>query len=491
MNKCIINSKESIIFETSQLSDNNQFLFSFTIMNKFLYPILFSIAVSVNAQDQNKAAKFDSLFTKKYNDKTFNGNVLIAEKGKIVFQKSFGVADYKTQSLLNNTTVFELASVSKPFTAMGIVMLEKQGKLKYDDPISKFIPELSFYKNITVRNLLNHTSGLPDYIGLFQKNWDKSKFATNKDIVTEFAKYKPEIHFQPNEKYEYSNTGYALLGYIIEKASGKTFGDYLETNVFKPLEMKNTFVYRSRFQPKTIENYAKGFIENDFGTIISPDDLGKSYYTYYLDGMVGDGMVNSTTEDLLKWDRSLYSNKLVNEKDKAIIFQGTKLNNGKMTDYGFGWQIGENKEYGKAVAHSGGWAGYTTYIERNLTKDQTIILLQNIDTPKTDIPAQSVRKILNNEKITVVTAKKTVYNDKVLNQFLGVYSAENFPMKVTVTKENNILYAQATGQDKFPTEAYENNVFAFDLAGIKLIFNPEKNEMILEQGEDKTFFKKE
>lgn len=167
-------------------------------MNKYLYPILFSIAVSVNAQDQNKAAKFDSLFTKKYNDKTFNGNVLIAEKGKIVFQKSFGVADYKTQSLLNNTTVFELASVSKPFTAMGIIMLEKQGKLKYDDPISKFIPELSFYKNITVRNLLNHTSGLPDYIGLFQKNWDKSKFATNKDIVTEFAKYKPEIHFQPN-----------------------------------------------------------------------------------------------------------------------------------------------------------------------------------------------------------------------------------------------------------------------------------------------------
>lgn len=460
-------------------------------MNKFLLPILFSVVITVNAQEKTKADKLDSLFTKNYEDKIFNGNVLIAEKGKIIFQKSFGVADYETKRLLNNTTIFELASVSKQFTAMGIVLLEKQGKLKYDDPISKFIPELSFYKNITVRNLLNHTGGLPDYIGLFQKNWDKSKFATNKDIVTEFAKYKPEISFQPNEKYEYSNTGYALLGYIIEKASGKTFGDYLEANIFKPLGMKNTFVYRSRFQPKVIENYAKGFIENDFKSIISPDNLGKSYYTYYLDGMVGDGMVNSTTEDLLKWDRSLYTDKLVNEKDKAIIFQGAKLNDGKMTNYGFGWQIGENKEYGKVVAHSGSWAGYTNYIERNLSKDQTIIILQNIDTHKTEIPAQSARKIINNEKIIVTTAKKAVYSEKELNQFLGVYSAENFPMKVTITKENNVLYAQATGQDKFPTEALENNIFTFDLAGIKLIFNPEKNEMILEQEEDKTLFKKE
>ncbi|MNU13357.1 Penicillin-binding protein 4* [compost metagenome] len=460
-------------------------------MNKFLLPILFSVVITVNAQEKTKADKLDSLFTKNYEDKIFNGNVLIAEKGKIIFQKSFGVADYETKRLLNNTTIFELASVSKQFTAMGIVLLEKQGKLKYDDPISKFIPELSFYKNITVRNLLNHTGGLPDYIGLFQKNWDKSKFATNKDIVTEFAKYKPEINFQPNEKYEYSNTGYALLGYIIEKASGKTFGDYLEANIFKPLGMKNTFVYRSRFQAKVIENYAKGFIENDFGSIISPDDLGKSYYTYYLDGIVGDGMVNSTTEDLLKWDKSLYTDKLVNEKDKAVIFQGAKLNDGKLTNYGFGWQIGENKEYGKVVAHSGSWAGYINYIERNLSKDQTIIILQNIDTHKTEIPAQSARKIINNEKIIVTTAKKAVYSDKELNQFLGVYSAENFPMKVTITKENNVLYAQATGQDKFPTEALENNIFTFDLAGIKLIFNPEKNEMILEQEEDKTLFKKE
>lgn len=460
-------------------------------MNRFLLPILFSVAITVNAQEKTKAEKLDSLFTKNHEDKIFNGNVLIAEKGKIIFQKSFGVADYETKRLLNNATIFELASVSKQFTAMGIVLLEKQGKLKYDDPISKFIPELSFYKNITVRNLLNHTGGLPDYIEIFSEKWDKSKFATNKDIITEFAKYKPEILFQPNEKYEYSNTGYALLGYIIEKISGQSFGDYLEANIFKPLGMKNTFVYRSRFQPKVIENYAKGFIENDFGFIISPDALGKSFLSYYLDGIVGDGMVNSTTEDLLKWDRSLYTDKLVNKKDKTIIFQGTKLNDGKMTDYGFGWQIAEEKEYGKVVAHSGGWAGYTTYIERNLSKDQTIIILQNIDTSKTEIPAQNARKILNNEKIIVTALKKGVYSDKELNQFLGIYGAENYPMKITISKDGDNLYGQATGQGKFPLQAFENNVFTFDDAGIKFIFNTEKKEMLYTQGKTKFLLKKE
>lgn len=460
-------------------------------MNKLLLPILFSVTISINAQNKTKAAKLDSLFTKKYEDKSFNGNILIAEKGKVIFQKSFGVADIETKRLLNNTTIFELASVSKQFTAMGIVLLEKEGKLKYDDPISKYIPELSFYKNITVRNLLNHTGGLPDYMEIFEEKWHKSKFATNKDIVTEFAKYKPEADFQPNEKYEYSNTGYALLGYIIEKVSGQSFGDYLKAKIFKPLDMKNTFVYRSRFQPQVVENYAKGFIENDFGFIISPDALGKSYLSYYLDGIVGDGMVNSTTEDLLKWDRSLYTDKLVNEKDKAIIFQGTKLNDGKSTDYGFGWQVGTSKNNDKIVAHSGGWAGYSTYIERNLTQDKTIILLQNIGTSKTDFSLPTVRKILNNEKIIITKAQKKTYSPEDLDKFSGIYSSEKFPLKISITKENNVLFAQAEGQGKFATESFENNLFVYDEAGIKLTFNAEKGEMFFEQGRNKITFKKE
>src|SRR5690606_36990344 len=137
-------------------------------------------------------------------------NVLIAEKGNIIFEKSYGLANEETGQKLNPQTVFELASVSKQFTAMGIVLLAKQGKLNYDDKMAKHIPELDFYGDITIRYLLHHTGGLPDYMELFEKHWDKTKFAVNQDIVNLMATHKPAVLFQPNEKYEYSNTGYAL-----------------------------------------------------------------------------------------------------------------------------------------------------------------------------------------------------------------------------------------------------------------------------------------
>ncbi len=133
---------------------------------------------------------------------------------------------------------------------MGIVLLKEQGKQKLEDDITKYIPALSHYKGVTVRNLLNHTGGLPDYMGLMDSVYDKSRIAVNKDIISVFSKHKPAILFKPNTKYEYSNTGYALLASIIEKASGMSYGGYLDKYIFKPLKMKNTFVYTRRFAPK-------------------------------------------------------------------------------------------------------------------------------------------------------------------------------------------------------------------------------------------------
>src|SRR5699024_9648061 len=121
------------------------------------------------------------------------------------------------------------------FTAMGILLLQKEGKLKFSDPISKYIPELTFYDTITIQHLIHHTSGLPDYMKLFYKHWDRSKFATNKDIVNLLKQYKPKLHFKPGEEFEYSNTGYALLALIIEKVSGKSYGDFLKQKIFIPL----------------------------------------------------------------------------------------------------------------------------------------------------------------------------------------------------------------------------------------------------------------
>ncbi|HFK5545884.1 TPA: serine hydrolase domain-containing protein [Elizabethkingia anophelis] len=412
--------------------------------------IILFIAVSSFVYGQ-KEKKLDSLFTSLYAAKEFNGNVLVAEKGKVIYEKSFGLANEKTQQKLDKNTVFELASVSKQFTAMGIVQLEKEGKLSYNDPLTKYFPELSFYKPITIDNLLHHTSGLPDYMSLFDKNWDKKKFATNKDVVEMLAKYKPELLFVPGDKYEYSNTGYALLGLIIEKVSKQSYGDYLNKKIFKPLGMANTRVYRSRYKPEKISNYALGYVVDSLGNKKLLDDLGKEYYTYYLDGIVGDGMVNSTTGDLLKWDRALYGDKLVNQKDKDLIFSSIVTKDNKDTRYGYGWAIDTKYPFGKIANHSGGWAGYITFIERDLDYDKTIIILQNNDSEAASSPVKQLRNILYDIKPIKVDLA-------TLQKYAGKYTKKN-SKTFEVFFENNKLYVPLNPQVKLELEAISTNKF--------------------------------
>ncbi|CAI9675257.1 beta-lactamase family protein [Elizabethkingia anophelis] len=412
--------------------------------------IILFIAVSSFVYGQ-KEKKLDSLFTSLYAAKEFNGNVLVAEKGKVIYEKSFGLANEKTQQKLDKNTVFELASVSKQFTAMGIVQLEKEGKLSYNDPLTKYFPELSFYKPITIDNLLHHTSGLPDYMSLFDKNWDKKKFATNKDVVEMLAKYKPELLFVPSDKYEYSNTGYALLGLIIEKVSKQSYGDYLNKKIFKPLGMANTRVYRSRYKPEKISNYALGYVVDSLGNKKLLDDLGKEYYTYYLDGIVGDGMVNSTTGDLLKWDRALYGDKLVNQKDKDLIFSSIVTKDNKDTRYGYGWAIDTKYPFGKIANHSGGWAGYITFIERDLDYDKTIIILQNNDSEAASSPVKQLRNILYDIKPIKVDLA-------TLQKYAGKYTKKN-SKTFEVFFENNKLYVPLNPQVKLELEAISTNKF--------------------------------
>ncbi|WP_432670640.1 serine hydrolase domain-containing protein [Flavobacterium sp. SM2513] len=383
-----------------------------------------------------KALRLDTLFTELYNKGSFNGNVLVAEKGTILFEKSYGLADEHTKDQLNYSTLFELASVSKQFTAMGIVQLEKEGKLSYDDEVSKYIPELEHYKGITVKNLLNHTGGLPDYMELSDTIWDKSKIATNKDMLDIFQKVKPKKLFEPNEKWEYSNTGYLVLATLIERVSGKEFGNYLDEKIFKPLDMKNTFVYRRRFAPAKIANYANGYIYSDSLKMkILPDAMGKDFYVVYLDGIVGDGMVNSNVRDLLKWDRALYNDKIINDHDRKLIFSSTMTKDSLQTDYGFGWMIESTKAYGKIASHSGGWGGYISYIEREIDNDKTIIILQNNSLPETEIPIKNTRRILYNQEVE----KPIVLDSVVLKKYSGFYITEKGTEKEILFEDNKLF----------------------------------------------------
>ncbi len=401
--------------------------------NKKILFVLIALTVMTSCKQEKETTKFniinnkkterlDSLYIEHYKKGEFNGNVLVAENGDVIFQKSFGLANEETKEELNIETAFELASVTKQFTAMGIVQLQKDGKLSYDDSISKYIPELSNYEGITVLNLLEHTGGLPDYMTIMEKNWDKSKFATNESVIKLFQELQPEKDFEPGEKFRYSNTGYLLLGTIIERVSGKSFEDYLTEKIFKPLEMDNTFIYRRRYQPKEIKNYANGYMYSDsLKRKILPDEKGKDFYYVYLDGIVGDGMVNSTLQDLFKWDRALYNNSLVTDEDKKLIFSSHQTKDGKETGYGFGWFVKQDSLYGKVVSHSGGWAGYTTFIERQIDNDKTIILLQNNRTKLTKLPLKNTRKILYNQPVET----PFTLNKNVLLKYAGEYDSGN------------------------------------------------------------------
>ncbi len=200
------------------------------ILASFIFFSLFSRPVL----GQDKARDLDALLTELYENRDFMGVVLVAEKGKVIFKKAYGYANFETQTLLASSTPFNLAAVSKQFTAMGIMILAERGKLKYDDPIVKYLPELD-YKDITIRHLLNHTSGLVEYVKLFEKyKWGTSKIAGNSDVIDLFKKYKPKPRFKAGSAYRYSNTGYVLLACIIERASGQPFEVFLKQNIFDP-----------------------------------------------------------------------------------------------------------------------------------------------------------------------------------------------------------------------------------------------------------------
>lgn len=369
---------------------------SFILIVSFITIISCKSDVKNATVDTNETTtKFDSLFSE-----DFSGTILIAEKGKIVFTKSSGIANEDTGEKINLETIFELASISKQFTAMAIVQLQKEGKLSYEDKFSDYIPELRHYDGITIRNLLTHTSGLPNYYYLIENYWDKSKIATNKDIIKLFEVHKPKVYFEPNEEFEYSNTGYLFLASIVENISKESYGDYLKDNIFVPLGMNNTLVYRSRFQPENIKNYALGYIYSDsLQKKILPDELGNEHRAVFLDGTVGDGAVDSNVINLLKWDRALYNDSIITDEDREQIFSSYKTNNGDDIKYGFGWNIGNAKPYGKTASHAGSWPGYLTYIERHVDSDKTLILLVNDPRYRMKIPQlrKDIWKILYND----------------------------------------------------------------------------------------------
>ena len=290
----------------------------------------------------------------------YNGSVLIAQEGRPLFSKAYGYTDHTQTQLLTTDHAFRLASVSKQFTAAAIMLLQQDELLAYDDRVIDYIPELT-WGNVTIRHLLTHTSGLPDYES-DSRSWIFENPLTTDQVIQQYRIHRKPLRFDPGVKYEYSNTGYILLAKVVERISGMTFETFVQQRIFNPLGMHRTRVWNLLSSDKTFENKAYGFNGR------KPNDFTS------LDGVVGDGGIFACAEDFIAWDQAWYDTTLLIQENKREAYRPYTLNDGQPSFYGFGWGLSET---GFQVNHSGGWVGARTFMMRDLDKKSLIVILDN------------------------------------------------------------------------------------------------------------------
>jgi CubicO group peptidase (beta-lactamase class C family) len=301
----------------------------------------------------------------------FNGNVLVAKKGKIVYQNAFGWANYPHQDSLTLNSQFELASISKTMTSTAILQLMERGKLRLEDSVQRFFPNFP-YHGVTIRMLLTHRSGLPNYVyaidDVFRKEHrDQKKGVTNQQMMDLLAQYKPARYNVPDKGYHYNNSNFMVLGSIIEKATHMSYADYMMQNVFLPAGMKHTNVYSKATYDK-IPTKVLGHDRNSWRYSVAQN---------YLDGPVGDKGIYSTVGDLFLFDRALRAGKLIKQATQDSAYTNrVPLKNGHF-GYGYGWHLFEAPNE-KVVYHTGWWHGFRHNYLRDMKEDVVIILLDNM-----------------------------------------------------------------------------------------------------------------
>lgn len=322
-----------------------------------------------------------------------NGNILVAEQGRTLIDFFSGYADFRTQTPNTPASRFNLASISKVITATAILQLKDKGKLKLDDAVAQYLPGFP-YKDITIRHLLTHTSGLPD-LELFEDLVKRfpDTVVTNRNVLPELLKWTRGLYFKPGDDFRYCNTEYNLLALIIEKAANMTFPACVKKFIFDPAGMKDTYLTPNK--QKNNELIAQPQMKPHPGydsTFVAADSITRyKYLTYNNSGTTGQGNVISTTADLLRFDQAYFKGKLLKESTMQEAMTPVKLNNGtiyydhrmdtmdgegKMA-FGLGWEIFEQPVYGKSVGHGGFKFGLATFYIHNLAKDQTIIGFDN------------------------------------------------------------------------------------------------------------------
>jgi CubicO group peptidase (beta-lactamase class C family) len=304
----------------------------------------------------------NSFFESNLLSRNFNGSILVAKEGNVLYEKYIGFADIRTRELMTDTTPIHIASTSKTFTAVAVLQLAQENKLSLEDSIQRFFPGFP-YPGITVKMLLSHRSGLPNYLYFMEKSgWDRKKQVTNADMLNTLYTQKPGTYYKPGKRFSYCNTNFVLLSMIVEKVTGIPFPQYMQLKFFGPLKMSHTFVCTLADSGKATPSF------NPNGRVWQNDNL---------EGTYGDKNIYSTPKDLLKWDQALYTEQIISKKMLDSAFTPYSLERPSVHNYGLGFRMLLLPNGKKVIYHFGRWHGCNAAFARLTEEKATIIILGN------------------------------------------------------------------------------------------------------------------
>ncbi len=414
---------------------------------KSVLVLLLSLSFTATVSSQNIEADIDSAISEIYTPEGTGVTVLIAKDGKPIYRKAFGKANLELDVTMKPENVFEIGSITKQFTAVTILMLEEQGKLKVEDDITKYITDYPTHgKTITIHHLLNHTSGIKSYTSMdsFQKHARTDMTPT--ELIDVF-KNEP-MDFDPGEKFLYNNSGYILLGHIIEVISGQSYEDFIEKNIFEKLGMTSSY-YGSMKQ--LIKNRASGYNDTADGYV------NADYLSLTLPYAAGSIM--STIDDLLTWQNAISANALITRKSLEKAINGSTLNSGEKIEYGYGWGSGKLQE-SRSISHGGGIFGYTTMGLFLPEENMYVIALSNCNCKNVGAVA---------EKAAAITIGKPfpdkkdaiVLSEDELQKWVGAYEFDGEVVR-HITLKDGQLFSQREGSTVLEIYPMTETNFIFD-----------------------------
>ena len=428
---------------------------------KLLLLLLIITGTLITAKGQYSEKKIDDLVSSQYKPDEPGASVLIAKEGKIIYSKGFGRANLELNIPVNSESVFEIGSITKQFTAVSVLMLTEQGKLSLDDEITKYIKDYPTHGHkITIHHLLTHTSGIksytnvPELMKLGRNDYEPS------EVIDLFKDYPPD--FDPGEKFLYNNSGYFILGYIIEKASGIPYSEFIEKNIFKVLGMKNSY-YGS--MSKVIKGRASGYQKRD-------EFVNAEYLSLKLPYAAGSIM--STVNDLYIWNRALKDNKLIKKESLEKAYTDYKLNDGKLINYGYGWMFG-NIKGSKLIQHGGGIYGYTTMGIWLPDEDVFVAMFTNRDDIGPTTTAMKIAALVIGKPYPEPNPEIKV-DEKFMKELVGVYDFEDETTRY-ITYEAGQLYSQRKGSSRFKILPVTENIFVFENSISSITFIKKKKKV--------------